>query len=104
MGRDGEFSFHPDASFMHNFSERNWRRRSAVTEVELSDTQKAANAIVELAKAIIEEVEAAPMGIPTGHLYATMMGLMSLHTFNMLIDFVLATGEVRRDGDLLVKA
>ena len=56
---------------------------------------------LDLIRAIIETVQELKSA-PVGPLYMAFMGSMDLDTFNRLLDFVLKTKLVRRDGDLLV--
>ena len=52
-------------------------------------------------RAIVETVR--EMGsAPVGPFYAALLGSMDLDTFDRLLDFVLKTKLVRRDGHLLV--
>jgi hypothetical protein len=40
--------------------------------------------------------------IPSGHMYAVLMGHMTLHQYETLVQKVVSTGLVRLDGDELV--
>lgn len=64
-----------------------------VTKAEVS---AAINAIKALADAIKELGE-----VPAGHLYAAVMGSMSLANFDKAIGFLVSGGVVARNGDLL---
>ena len=39
--------------------------------------------------------------IPSGHLYAQLMGKMSLETYTKIIDLLVRTGAVKNEGHLL---
>ena len=49
-----------------------------------------------------DQASAPRLAPPVGPFYAAFLGSMDLNTFNRLLDFVLKTKLVRRDGDLLV--
>ena len=56
---------------------------------------------LDVIRAIVETVQ--EMGsAPVGPFYAVLIGSMDLDTFDRLLDFVLKTKLVRRDGNLLV--
>jgi len=67
---------------------------------------KAANAIVEICRTVIEAVEASgAQGVPEGHLYAMMMPMgCNLDQFQKLISLVIGTGKVKKRGHLLLAA
>jgi hypothetical protein len=39
--------------------------------------------------------------VPNGHLYAHLMGKMSLETYNKIIGLLVKTGAVKNEGNLL---
>ena len=45
--------------------------------------------------------ESGKQGIPEGHLYAMVMDIMSLETFNSIINLLVEAGKVIRVGHLL---
>ena len=45
--------------------------------------------------------EAGKQGIPSGHLYAMVMDIMNLETFNSIIDLLIKSGKVTKTGYLL---
>jgi hypothetical protein len=57
-------------------------------------------AALEAIYAVIDVIrETGP--IPSGHLYATMMGAIDIHTYNAIIDIAIKSGRVRRDNHML---
>lgn len=66
-------------------------------------TQTQIKAIIGLVDAIGEAVAAAgPQGIPSGHLYAAMMGLgCSLAQFNGLVSIAVKVGKITQQGFIL---
>ena len=40
--------------------------------------------------------------IPSGHLYAAMMGTLSQSSYDAMLRQILRTGLVRQDGDVLI--
>ena len=46
--------------------------------------------------------EAGEDGIPSGHLYAMMMDLMSLDTYDSIIDLLKKAGKVKEEDYLLI--
>ncbi len=66
-------------------------------ESKMIDDQR--KALVELAAAIVDVVhDAGSTGVPAGHMYATVMGSMSLASFERLMSVVVASGKVRKSG------
>ena len=60
------------------------------------------DAVVKVLTAILEVIkEAGPHGIPEGHLYAALMGYISLETFQSVVNFLIATRRVKRSGYVL---
>ena len=66
-------------------------------------TRKEVEVIIELAKALLEAVEAAPapFGAPGGILYAGVMGFpgMTLGTFQAMMDGLVSAGKIYKAGD-----
>ncbi len=61
--------------------------------------QAAAKAVVQLCMAIIEAVkEADGMGLPSGPMYAALMGKVSLEEYYKLIGLCKATGLIEERG------
>ena len=59
-------------------------------------------AVGALVKVIVDTVrECEGFGIPAGHLYAALSGYVSLATFDDLVNLAVASGKIRRDGDIL---
>lgn len=58
------------------------------------------NAAVQVVVAIGESIK--ELGsVPSGHLYARLMGRMSLETYNKIIDILVKTGAVKNENHLL---
>lgn len=56
-------------------------------------------AIRALGDAIVEAVAAAgPMGAPSGHLYAALMGKISLEAYERFMSSLVSTGRIRQRG------
>lgn len=65
-------------------------------------TDKQLDAIKLMANAILEAITAAgSAGVPSGHLYAMLMGRMSLDTYNKFIDALTRAGKITNHGHLL---
>jgi len=61
-------------------------------------TQKA----IQITEAIREAIkDAGQDGIPSGHLYAMLMGFMSLHTYQAVIDILVKTKQITNNSHLL---
>lgn len=45
--------------------------------------------------------EAGTHGIPSGHLYAALMGHMNIDTYNTIIDALINTGKIKQSNYLL---
>lgn len=50
--------------------------------------------LIALAGAIAEAVKGLPMGIPSGHLYANLMGQMSLLDYQLILSVIKAAGMI----------
>ena len=57
-------------------------------------------AALKIMQAAVEAIRDAG-SIPSGHLYAIMMGTLSLPAYESMIRQILRTGLVRQTGDLL---
>ena len=55
---------------------------------------------IELVRAMAETVKA-KKEIPSGHMYAMMMGTLDLDQYQKAEGFLLRTGLVKKEGDLL---
>lgn len=65
-------------------------------------TTEQLEAIKRAALAILEAITAAgDNGIPSGHLYAALMGKMSLDTYNKFIDALVCAKKITNEGYLL---
>lgn len=59
-------------------------------------------AIQDIAFAIFSAIkEAGEAGIPSGHLYAALMGKMTLDQYNQFIEALVNTGKITNNGHLL---
>ena len=67
---------------------------------EMTATRAAALMAVDMVKEAI--YEAGDEGIPSGHLYAALMGIMSLETYEGII-VILKKAEMITDVDFLLK-
>lgn len=45
--------------------------------------------------------EAGTRGIPSGHLYAALMGHMNIDTYNVIIEALINTGKIKQSNYLL---
>lgn len=79
-------------------------KRSALTPADLAsaDLQQA----IETAAAVIQIIadcirDAGPAGAISSHLYASVMGVMSLSTYNQIIALLEFQGQIRRAGHTL---
>lgn len=65
--------------------------------------QQASQAMGLVLEAIEDAVKAAgPFGAPGGHLYAGLMGMMSLDTFQQIMSAMVKSGRVRQVGQCYV--
>ena len=65
-------------------------------------TNDALKSALNIAIALGQAIHAAgPQGIPSGHLYAGVMGKMDLPTYEAAIGFLVKQGVVKRSGHLL---
>jgi hypothetical protein len=58
-------------------------------------------AIQGVLDAVCDTIRAAKT-IPSGHLYAMLMGFMSLDQYNEIIQALTAVGKIRTENDLLI--
>jgi len=49
---------------------------------------------------VVETITDSPRGIPAGHLYAALMGLINLDTFNAIMAQAIKSGKVEKRGDV----
>jgi len=74
------------------------------TPEQISAAIEADPAVKEISDLVVELVDAAgPTGKPLGHLYAVLMGHLSLDQFNTFVAALIATGRLRREGLLVFK-
>ena len=64
--------------------------------------QKKAAAAIEILKALASTIhESGPQGVPSGHLYASIMGTLDLQAYQRAIDILVRQGLVRESGHVL---
>lgn len=62
-------------------------------------------AILTLTVMIAETIEECPEGVPEGTLYAMLMSIgCSLERFNTIVNIMISSKKVRREGHLLLAA
>jgi hypothetical protein len=70
----------------------------------LDGMRESVQAIVEVATALLEAVEASGSnGAPGGHLYAASMGLLSLDQFERIMGMLVKSGRIRKVGHVYYK-
>lgn len=58
-------------------------------------TKEQMNAMIEACNALVEAVEASePNGVPSGHLYGAVMGLLPLSVYQMLVDVLVRSNRL----------
>lgn len=71
------------------------------TTMENTITNDQVKAALEIVKAVAEAIR--ELGsVPSGHLYAQLMGHMSLERYNKVIDTLVRTGLVRKEPSHLL--
>jgi len=71
----------------------------------MSNNDKAVAALRAIVETVTEAVNASPSGLPSGHLYATLMGFgCSLSQYESLIGALVKVGKIRKQGHLLLPA
>ena len=71
----------------------------------LNAEQRITSALIRLANILGEAITAAgESGIPSGHLYAMVTGVMPLETYNAAIRILIGSGAVRQSNHLLKSA
>jgi hypothetical protein len=63
----------------------------------MNDQEKAAMQIVMAVGSAIKELHS----VPSGYLYANLMGRMSLDTYNKVIDILVRSGSVQQSNHVL---
>ena len=59
---------------------------------------------LELIDIIRETIEEFPNGVPSGHLYANLMSILDIDTYNEVINFLVKSGKITCTNHLLRKA
>ncbi|MCI0557522.1 MAG: hypothetical protein MN733_03425 [Nitrososphaera sp.] len=66
---------------------------------QMTNEQKRQKVMTEICLAIVDTInEAGPMGVPSGYLYAALMGVMSLDTFERIMAVLVQGGEIEKRG------
>ena len=60
-----------------------------------------ADILAELIDEVADIIAESPNGIPSGHLYAMLMGRMTLEEYSFFVHAMVATGKIRVDNHLL---
>ena len=58
------------------------------------------NTLKAICDAIVEAVQSSPDGVPGGHLYAGLIGVINLHQFEGIMEALVSIGKVRKQGQL----
>ena len=66
-------------------------------------TPKQAETLKALCDCIVEAVALAPDGLPAGHLYALLLGVLTLHQFEGVMSALVSVDKVRKQGQLYFK-
>ncbi len=66
-------------------------------------SQAQVKAGLEVIRAIADAIREVKQ-VPAGHLYAAVMGTLSLSAFTRIVDMLVRSGLVRKQGDLLIWA
>jgi hypothetical protein len=65
----------------------------------------AIKALLAVVAVVIETLEECPEGLPEGHLYAILMPMgCTLPRFNQLVELLIGSGKVKKQGHLLLAA
>ena len=64
-------------------------------------TQQQVNAVRQIVAAFLDTVrESGSNGAPAGVMYAAAMGMMTLNQFDQIMEALVATGKVRKSGNV----
>lgn len=66
--------------------------------------QQAIAALSAILDAITEAVNSSPNGLPSGHLYASLMGKMTLDQYNQIIGALIRAGRIKQNANFLLTA
>jgi len=79
-----------------------WEDTEFVRRGQIEAKQKQFKALIEITKIVGEFIEAAGTnGIPSGHLYAMLMGRMNIDTYNYIFGILKDAGVVTEQNHLL---
>lgn len=62
------------------------------------------NAIIAIAKALLETIQESPNGAPAGPMYAATMGMIDLSTFEAIMQALVEAGKVKKVGHVYYAA
>lgn len=72
-------------------------------EITMATEQQRQDAMYEIVAAVYMAIkESGSMGIPSGHLYAALMGKLSLDSYQAIIGILVETGKISNNHHLLV--
>jgi hypothetical protein len=63
-------------------------------------TPKQAETLKQICDCIVETIALSPDGLPAGHLYALLMGVLNLRQFEGVMSALESIGKVRKQGQL----
>lgn len=66
-------------------------------------SEKQVGAMLDVIVAMADVVRKSPRGLPSGELYATVMGIMSLETYERVIALMVEAGAIERHGHWLCR-
>jgi hypothetical protein len=72
--------------------------------LEGTERERAVKALSTIVSAIVDVVNTTPGGAPNGHVYAALMGVLTLQQYEKVIYNLVALGKIKKSGDLLLPA
>jgi hypothetical protein len=60
--------------------------------------------VLSIANALYDTVRDSPNGVPAGHMYAAVMGLISLNQFEAIMSALVKDGRIRKSGHVYFAA
>jgi hypothetical protein len=68
----------------------------------MSATKQEVQSVLQVVLAVADAIkEFGPEGVPSGHLYAHLMGKLSIHVYTAIIEQLKSAGLVRESGHVL---
>jgi hypothetical protein len=64
-------------------------------------TQKQLDVLVDLSETIYDAIKASTNGLPDGHVYAVLQGVVGLELYQTIIQALVSTGKITNKGHLL---